>query len=176
MAERALRGSRLGTTSYEVERDNDLAPRREVTFDCAAGHETRVIMASDAELPATWECRTCGATALLRDGEAPAAKAGKPIRTHWDMLLERRSIDDLEDVLTERLAELFDEVAKRHHVVEHAQRKGVAGPREHPAVGGDDGTDPAGCRDNSRPAMFHGTKPRDGQLLRGLTPAARVAG
>jgi len=87
MADRVLRGSRLGTTSYETDRDTDLAPRREVTYDCLNGHETRMPMAVDAELPATWECRTCGAT-------------------HWDMLLERRSLDDLEDVLNERLAEL----------------------------------------------------------------------
>jgi RNA polymerase-binding protein len=106
MADRVLRGSRLGTTSYETDRNTDLAPRREVIYDCPSGHDTRMPMAIDAELPATWECRTCGATALLRDGEAPAARTGKPIRTHWDMLLERRSLDDLEDVLNERLAEL----------------------------------------------------------------------
>jgi hypothetical protein len=106
MADRVLRGSRLGTTSYETDRNTDLAPRREVAYDCPAGHETRMLMAADAELPGNWECRTCGASALLRDGEAPEAKAGKPVRTHWDMLLERRSLDDLEDVLAERLAEL----------------------------------------------------------------------
>ena len=106
MGERVLRGSRLGTTSYEADRNVDLAPRREVIFDCPSGHETRMLMASDAELPATWECRTCGVTALLRDGEAPDTSNAKQARTHWDMLLERRSIDDLEDVLNERLAEL----------------------------------------------------------------------
>jgi RNA polymerase-binding protein len=106
MGERVLRGSRLGTTSYETDRNTDLAPRREVIFDCPEGHETRMPMALDAEVPATWECRTCGVTALLRDGEEPVAKGGKPVRTHWDMLLERRSVDELEDVLNERLAEL----------------------------------------------------------------------
>ena len=30
-------------------------------------------------------------------------KAEKPARTHWDMLLERRSVEDLEVLLTERL-------------------------------------------------------------------------
>ncbi len=106
MGERVLRGSRLGTTSYETDRNTDLAPRREVIFDCPEGHETRMPMALDAEVPASWECRTCGAPAVQRDVEAPAAKVGKQARTHWDMLLERRSIDDLEDVLNERLAEL----------------------------------------------------------------------
>ncbi len=31
------------------------------------------------------------------------AKVEKPQRTHWDMLLERRSEKELEDILTERL-------------------------------------------------------------------------
>ena len=106
MGERVLRGSRLGTTSYEADRNTDLAPRQEVVYDCPRGHEVTVPMASDAELPATWECKVCGGVALLRDGAGFEAKQGKPARTHWDMLLERRSIDDLEEVLAERLAEL----------------------------------------------------------------------
>jgi hypothetical protein len=113
MGERVLRGSRLGTTSYETDRNTDLAPRAEVIFDCPAGHETKMVMAADADVPATWECRTCGATALLRNGEAPEARTGKTVRTHWDMLLERRSVDELEDVLNERLAELHPQPKSR---------------------------------------------------------------
>ena len=41
--------------------------------------------------------------ALQRDGVLPEAKAVKPARTHWDMLLERRTIDDLQVLLDERL-------------------------------------------------------------------------
>lgn len=111
MAERVLRGSRLGTTSYETDRNTDLAPRHELRYDCPHGHVFTVPLASDAEVPATWECRACGAVALLHDGTLPEAKKGKTPRTHWDMLLERRSIEDLEEVLAERLAEL------------HAQRR-----------------------------------------------------
>jgi len=33
----------------------------------------------------------------------PEEKSGKPQRTHWDMLLERRSIPELEELLDERL-------------------------------------------------------------------------
>jgi hypothetical protein len=106
MGERVLRGSRLGTTSYEVDRNNDLAPRQKVAFDCPHGHVSEVPMSAEAELPPTWECRECGAVALRRDGELPEAKKGRVARTHWDMLLERRSHDELEDVLAERLAEL----------------------------------------------------------------------
>ena len=41
--------------------------------------------------------------AQLIDGPAPEAKKIKPPRTHWDMLMERRTIADLEEVLAERL-------------------------------------------------------------------------
>ena len=36
-------------------------------------------------------------------GIKPEEKAEKPARTHWDMLLERRSEKELEDILKERL-------------------------------------------------------------------------
>ena len=106
MGERVLRGSRLGTTSYETDRNTDLAPRRDAIYDCPHGHSFGVPLSSEAEIPPTWDCRSCGATALLRDATAPEPKKGKQARTHWDMLLERRSLDDLEEVLAERLAEL----------------------------------------------------------------------
>jgi rubredoxin len=108
MGERVLRGSRLVTTSYETDRDIELAPRHDVVYDCPRGHQVSVPMASDADLPPTWECKVCGGVALLRDGTQPDAKKGKPARTHWDMLLERRSLDELEEVLAERLAELHN--------------------------------------------------------------------
>jgi thioesterase domain-containing protein len=41
--------------------------------------------------------------AQLVDGPAPEAKKVKAPRTHWDMLMERRTIADLEEVLAERL-------------------------------------------------------------------------
>ena len=36
--------------------------------------------------------------------DLPAQKKAKPPRSHWDMLMERRTIADLEEVLAERLA------------------------------------------------------------------------
>jgi len=103
MAERALRGTRLGSTSYENDRNTDLAPRQEVAFDCPKGHHFTVPFAAEAELPPTWECRVCGAVAFAATGESPTPKKVKPPRSHWDMLLERRTVDDLEAVLAERL-------------------------------------------------------------------------
>ena len=104
MSERAtLRGSRLGGTSFEDESGIEFAPRQRVTYDCPNGHEFEIPMAEEAEVPFTWECPRCGAESRQRDGAEPAAKADKPARTHWDMLLERRSIKELEDILSERL-------------------------------------------------------------------------
>ena len=98
----ALRGSRLGATSYENDDHVELAPRQVVRYDCPLGHVVTMPFSIEAEIPPSWECR-CGERALLRDGVQPEAKAVKPPRTHWDMLLERRTVEDLEILLTERL-------------------------------------------------------------------------
>jgi rubredoxin len=112
MSDRVLRGTRLGSVSYESDRHTEFAPRLRTAYDCPNGHETAVPFAAEADIPSTWECRLCGATALLRDGAQPEEKKGKPARTHWDMLLERRSTEELEEVLAERLAVLHDHQGK----------------------------------------------------------------
>jgi hypothetical protein len=58
---------------------------------------------SEADIPANWECPRCGAEGLSTAGILPEVKAEKPARTHWDMLLERRSEKELEEILKERL-------------------------------------------------------------------------
>lgn len=106
MSEHVLRGSRLGAVSYENDRNTDLAPRQATSYDCPNGHHFGVPFAADAEVPATWECRLCGKPGLRTggSGDAPPAKKTKPPRTHMDMIRERRSTADLEEVLKERLA------------------------------------------------------------------------
>ncbi|HEY3503455.1 MAG TPA: RNA polymerase-binding protein RbpA [Actinocatenispora sp.] len=106
MGERMLRGSRLGAVSYESDRNTELAPRQNRDYVCARGHRFTVPFAVDAEIPMTWECKFDGTVAKLLDGEEPEQKKAKPPRTHWDMLLERRSVGELEDILAERLQEL----------------------------------------------------------------------
>lgn len=106
MAERVLRGSRLGAVSYETDRGAELAERRIAAYDCPRGHRFMVPFAAEADVPGTWECRTCGGPAMIVDGERPAPRVVKPTRTHWDMLLERRSLGELEDLLAERLGVL----------------------------------------------------------------------
>lgn len=102
MADRVLRGSRLGAVSYETDRDHDLAPRRMARYRTDNGEEFDVPFADEAEIPGTWLCKN-GLEGTLIDGVAPEEKKAKPPRTHWDMLLERRSEGELEELLKERL-------------------------------------------------------------------------
>jgi RNA polymerase-binding protein len=103
MADRTLRGSRMGAVSYETEYGAEPAPRSFAAYRCTRGHEFTIPFSEEAEVPATWECRLDGTSAQLVDGPEPETKKNKPPRTHWDMLMERRTVADLEEVLAERL-------------------------------------------------------------------------
>jgi DNA-directed RNA polymerase subunit RPC12/RpoP len=108
MADRSLRGIRLGAQSLQSEEGVALHERVQRTYTCGTcGRDTTLTFAADAEPPATWECRACGAGRLVgEDGElVPLEETeGKAPRTDWDMLLERRTIPELEELLEERLA------------------------------------------------------------------------
>ena len=103
MADRSLRGIRLGASSLQSEEGVVFHERANHT----CGRETVMTFAADAELPEAWECRTCGAEAVLRVGDSVVEidhSGDKAPRTHWDMLLERRTVPELEELLEERLA------------------------------------------------------------------------
>ncbi|WP_448850723.1 RNA polymerase-binding protein RbpA [Corynebacterium sp. 335C] len=102
MADRTLRGSRMGAVSYETDRDHDLAPRQMVRYQTEDGEVFEVPFADDAEIPGEWLCKN-GQVGKLMEGEGTEAKPAKPPRTHWDMLRERRSIEELEVLLDERI-------------------------------------------------------------------------
>ena len=102
MSDRSLRGTRLGAQSMENDVGVEPAPRQMAEYLCPDGHITVLPFSVEADVPALWECR-CGKEGLLRDADRPDAKPGRPVRTHWDMLLERRTVAELEDLLTERL-------------------------------------------------------------------------
>ena len=108
MADRSLRGIRLGAQSLQSEEGVVFMERRETTYLCeTCGHETTLMFAADAEPPATWECRSCNGEARLQvDGQSVELEETeqKAVRTHWDMLLERRTRAELEELLEERLA------------------------------------------------------------------------
>ena len=101
MADRVMRGSRLGAISYETDRNHDLAPRQIARYRTVNGEEFDLPFADDAEIPGTWPCRNGMEGTLIGDLSEP--KKVKPVRTHWDMLRERRSIEELEELLKERL-------------------------------------------------------------------------
>jgi ribosomal protein L37AE/L43A len=108
MADRSLRGIRLGAQSLQSEDGVVFHERAQFTYTCSVcGRDTTLTFAADAEVPSTWECRTCGAEAVLRVGGKTVTvdhSDDKAPRTHWDMLLERRTIPELEELLEERLA------------------------------------------------------------------------
>lgn len=119
MSETSMRGTRLGALSYE--RDEHVAPaeRRVVRYECPAGHVSNVPYFVDAdEISREWTCR-CGETAITTEIEPEERKPEKPARTHWDMLLERRTIADLEELLEERLA-LLRESRDEHELPKSA--------------------------------------------------------
>lgn len=108
MADRSLRGMRLGASSLQSEDGVVFHERAKFTYTCTScRRDSTLTFAVDAEVPETWECRTCGAEALLRVGDATVTvdhSDQKTPRSHWDMLLERRSIPELEELLEDRLA------------------------------------------------------------------------
>lgn len=104
MAERSLRGMKIGASSLETDEGVRFVPRSEHKYTCPNGHVFHKTFAEEAEVPALWECH-CGANALLENAEEPEdTKKVKPQRTHWDMLRERRSIEELDELLDERMA------------------------------------------------------------------------
>lgn len=102
-ADHRMRGSRLGSVSYETDRNDNLAPRQIARYRTENGGEFEIPFADDAEIPDTWGCRNGMEGRLIEGGELVEPKKVKVPRTHWDMLRERRSIEELEELLKERL-------------------------------------------------------------------------
>ena len=92
----------MGAVSYETDRDHDLAPRQMVKYRTPDGEIFDVPFADDAEIPEEWLCKN-GQVGTLIEGEGVESKPQKPPRTHWDMLRERRSLEELDVLLEERL-------------------------------------------------------------------------
>ena len=107
MADRSLRGMRLGAQSLQSEEGVEFSPRKRGVYRTPDGSTFEVIFAADAELPETWDSPKTGQSGRLvaDNGElvqSEQAEAKVP-RTHWDMLLERRTRAELEELLQERL-------------------------------------------------------------------------
>lgn len=102
-----MRGMRLGSQSLQSEEGVTFSARVSHTYLCAkCEHETMMIFSAEAEAPHEWECRSCTQIATLLVDSKPVFvdHSGEKIaRTHWDMLLERRTRAELEELLEDRL-------------------------------------------------------------------------
>jgi hypothetical protein len=107
MANQTMRGIRLGAQSLESEIGVSYSPRTKNSYQCPNGHLSELVFAQDAELPKTWQCKSCPSQAtLLTDGKLMKLEIDelKAPRSHWEMLLERRSKEELEEILKERIS------------------------------------------------------------------------
>jgi hypothetical protein len=109
MRSQSLRGSSLNSRSLASDEGIVFSERKQVMYVCGAcGTTTTMTFAADAENPDAWTCATCGESATLGEAGAAqrlatAAEDDKVARTPFDMLLERRSREELEVILQERL-------------------------------------------------------------------------
>jgi hypothetical protein len=106
MAQQIMRGIRLGAHSLESEVGVSYSARTKHSYQCPSGHSSELVFAQDAELPSTWQCKSCPNQAqLLTDGKLVKLEIEdlKTPRSHWEMLLERRSKEELEEILQERI-------------------------------------------------------------------------
>lgn len=108
MTNDAIRGNSLRTTSLVSDSGVELEDRQLVSYQCTHCSSVLSIPFSvEAEVPDQWSCTRCGHDAW-KEGVTPVVeeeheRVGK---TPFEMLLERRSRDELEEILNERLSYL----------------------------------------------------------------------
>lgn len=107
MADRSLRGMRLGSQSLQSEEGVTFSPRKKSIYQQADGSTFEVMFSADAEIPTLWESPKSGQSGRLLDDDGHQVEMEavdvKIPRSHWDMLLERRTRAELEELLQERL-------------------------------------------------------------------------
>ena len=77
-----------------------------MSFLCPKSHRFDLVFAEGVELPITWQCQSCESSATrLLDGAAviDESEADAAPRTHYDMVKERRSEQELQQLLDEML-------------------------------------------------------------------------
>jgi hypothetical protein len=114
VSDKRLRGTRLGSTSFETEEGVDFVSTQDITFRTDAGEEFTVTFMEGIDLPFEWTSPHSsvkgrrvlpnGKTVDGVDPNAPTPPA--PSVTHWEQLLKRRTIEELEVILAERRAEM----------------------------------------------------------------------
>ena len=98
---------RLGAQSLQSDEGVILVDHQLRTYQTDQGERFVVTFAADAEAPEVWDSPRTGDEGRLLDAEGEFVPyeppEQKPQRTHWDMLLERRTREELEEVLQIRL-------------------------------------------------------------------------
>lgn len=105
----SMRGMRLGTQSLESERGVVFEPRVSVDFVCLNNHRFSIFLAQEATLPDTWQCKSCSKMAVRQLDGSPIeldSVVADERRTHYDMVLERRTRAELEELLNEKLEQI----------------------------------------------------------------------
>lgn len=113
MSNKQLRGTRLGSISSETEEGVEFVDRQNVTFRTDDGEEFTVTFMTGVELPYDWTSprtskvgRRVDAKGKLIEGVDPNAPSpAAPTVTHWEQLMKRRTIEELEVILADRIAE-----------------------------------------------------------------------
>ncbi|MGH3663344.1 MAG: RNA polymerase-binding protein RbpA [Micromonosporaceae bacterium] len=102
----AIRGSRVGSAPIRWSERGEPAPRRNVSYWCVNGHETRPSFALEAQQPPTWDCPRCGMPGGEDRDNPPAPPSNEPYKSHLAYVKERRTDDDGAAILAEALARL----------------------------------------------------------------------
>jgi hypothetical protein len=111
MSNKRMQGTRLGSISSESEEGVDFVDRQNVTFRTEDGEEFVVTFMTGVELPYDWRSprssnigRRLDSKGKPIQGDDPNAPApAAPTVTHWEQLMKRRTIEELEVILQERI-------------------------------------------------------------------------
>ena len=103
-------GGIYGQQSNESEAGAALAERQEVRYSCDRGHCFSLALYARAPVPILWQCRVCGTDAITDSESAVelvnARRSTSRVKSHAEYLRERRTTQELEVLLAERLAQL----------------------------------------------------------------------
>jgi RNA polymerase binding protein RbpA len=102
----AIRGSRVGSSPMRPDERSEPAPRRVVTYFCAAGHASEIQFAAEVAVPESWDCPRCGQPAGLDRQNPPGRNRAEPFKSHLAYVKERRSDEDGAKILAEALAKV----------------------------------------------------------------------
>lgn len=110
---RSVLAARPGSTrSHDDGRVGVLDGARAVTYECPSGDRFILPLHPEAAAPSKWPCTRCGVAAAVVDpggaavGLPPAGPRTPPVKTHYERVLERRSVEELQALLDERLTVL----------------------------------------------------------------------